>query len=165
MKWQWTAIIMMATASIFCALAWADAGEKAVVGRIEDVLLLPAGIKLPARIDTGAAISSLCARDLKIKNGTAEFVLPEAYGGVKLALPVVRYGHVRSGNNRDKRPIVELEIRLGPKRLRVEASLADRSQFKYPLLIGRNALKQGFLVDVSRWNITSPDNHPKAKKP
>jgi hypothetical protein len=166
MKWQGTVIVMMAAASIFCALAWVDAGEKIMVGRAEEVLLLPQGVKLPARIDTGAAICSLDARDLTIKNDTAEFRLPEAFGGQQLRLPVVRYGHVRSTNIREKRPIVELEIRLGPKLLRVEASLTDRSQFKrYPVLIGRNALKQGFLVDVSKWNIAPTDNRRKAQTP
>ena len=151
MKWQGTAIVMMAAVSIFCVLAWVNAEEKITVGRSEEILLLPQGVKLPARIDTGAAICSLDARDLKIRNDVAEFKLPDAYGGLQLRLPVVRWGKVRSANSREKRPVVELEIRLGPKLMRVEANLADRSQFKnYPVLIGRNALQQGFVVDVSK---------------
>jgi hypothetical protein len=166
MKWQGTAIVMMAAVSIFCILAWVNAEEKITVGRSEEILLLPQGVKLPARIDTGAAICSLDARDLKISGNIAQFKLPEAYGGLELRLPVVRWGHVRSTSIREKRPVVELEIRLGPKLLRVEASLANRSQFKnYPVLIGRNALKQGFLVDVSKWNIAPTDNRRKVQSP
>lgn len=37
----------------------ADAEEKIAIGLLEDMILLPWGVKLPARIDTGAATSSL----------------------------------------------------------------------------------------------------------
>lgn len=53
------------------------AKEKIAIGLVEDVILLPWGVKLPARIDTGAATSSLDARDLKVQDGMAEFKLPE----------------------------------------------------------------------------------------
>jgi len=165
MKWQNVTLFTIAVALVLCTHEPVNAEEKIMVGRIEQALLLPQGLKLPARIDTGAAICSLDARELEIRGNIAEFKLSEAYGGLELRMPIVRSGHVRSANTRQQRPVVELEIRLGPKLLRVEANLTDRSQFDYPLLIGRNALKQGFLVDVSKRNIAPPDNHQKVQGP
>ncbi len=66
-----------------------EAGEKITVGLVEEVILLPWGVKLPARIDTGAAVSSLDARDIVIKGNTVDFRLPEKYGGLQISLPVV----------------------------------------------------------------------------
>jgi len=157
MKGQSLALLLIAIALVFGTVGAVTAEERIMIGGTEEVLLLPWGVRLPARMDTGAGISSLDARELKVKNNIAEFKLPEAYGGLELRLPVIRWGHVRSSaTTREKRPVVQLEIRLGPKLLRVEANLTDRSQLKYPLLIGRNALKQGFLVDVSKRNIAPP---------
>jgi hypothetical protein len=165
MKWQTLSLLMILIPLTFCFVKPAQAEEKVLLGRIEEALLLPQGLRLPARMDTGAATCSLDARDLEIKDNTVQFKLPEAYGALELRLPVVRWGHVRSATTREKRPVVRLEIRLGPKLLRVEANLTDRSQFKYPLLIGRNALKQGFVVDVSKRNIAPPDGQQRALKP
>jgi len=161
------AIILFATvlALILCVTKPALTEERITIGRIEEALLLPQGVKLSARIDTGSAICSLDARDLKISGNMAQFKLPKPYGGLELLLPVVRWGHVRSTNTREIRPVVQLEIRLGPRLLLVEANLTDRSQFKYPLLVGRNALKQGFLVDVSKWNVAPPDDRQKVQAP
>ena len=164
-KLKWQSIILLALALVVDTQNPVSAEEKIMLGRIEEAILLPQRVKLPARIDTGAAICSLDVRDLKISGNMAQFKLPEPYGGLELRLPIVRWGHVRSTNTREKRPVVQLEIRLGPRLLHVEANLTDRSQFKYPLLIGRNALKKGFVVDVSKWNIAPPDDRQKVQAP
>ncbi|MBI4495823.1 MAG: ATP-dependent zinc protease [Deltaproteobacteria bacterium] len=113
-------------------------------------------MKLPARIDTGSDVCSLDARELKIDKEWAEFKLPEAYGGLRLRLPVIRWRVVRSANSHKKRPVVEVKLLLGPRQLRAEVNLEDRSKVKYPMLIGRNVLRQGFVVDPSKANIAPP---------
>ena len=55
----------------------ASAGEKMTIGEVEEVVLMPWGVRLPARIDTGAATSSLDARELIVKDKMAEFRLPK----------------------------------------------------------------------------------------
>ncbi len=126
------------------------------IGLAEDVVLLPWGIKLPARVDTGAATTSLDARELKIKGDIAEFKLPEQYGGLQLRLAVVDWKYVRSAEKREKRPIVEMECCIGPKRLRIRVNLNDRSMVKYPMIIGRNALKGNFVVDCMKSHCLPP---------
>jgi hypothetical protein len=124
----------------------AATNEKIQLGPVENVILLPWGVTLLARIDTGAAISSLDARNLTIKGETAEFSLPEEYGGRHIRLPIVKWMTVKSAEAKEKRPVVMVELCIGSKRIQTQVNLNDRSSVKHPLLIGRNTLKQGFVV-------------------
>jgi hypothetical protein len=134
-----------------------SAEEKVTIGGVEDVILLPWGVKLPARIDTGAAKSSLDARELKVEEERVEFKLPRGYSGLQLRLPVVEWRHVRTPEGLERRPVVELEICLGSRRFRTLVKLTDRSMVKYPLILGRNFLKDNFVVDVKRRRTTKPN--------
>ena len=131
-------------------------GDKITIGEVEEVILLPWGVRMPARIDTGAATSSLDARGLKVKNNIAEFKLPKRYGGaLELRLPVTQWQNIRSADFKEKRPVVEITFCMGPKLLHIEVNLNDRSTVKYPLILGRNALKD-FIVDCERSNCLPP---------
>jgi hypothetical protein len=130
--------------------------EKISIGIVEDVIFLPWGVKLPARIDTGAATTSLHAQDLVVKDNMAEFRMPGASDGLKIRLPVVDWRHVRSAGARQRRPIVEMEICVGPKKLPIRVNLNDRSKMKYPVIVGRNVLKEGFAVDCQCTHILKP---------
>jgi hypothetical protein len=140
-----------------------EAKEKITVGLVEEVVLLPWGVKLPARIDTGAAQTSLDARDIVIKEGMASFKLPEKYGGLKLSLPIVARKTVRSAEAREQRPVVMMEFCLGSKHIRTRVNLNDRSKVKYPFLVGRNALKKYFIIDSSK-NQCAPPICPEVQK-
>lgn len=147
-------IPMLAMLSLL-VLGTANAEEKITLGTVEDVILLPWGVRLPARIDTGAAKSSLDARELVIQDGMAEFKLPQEFGGVQLRLPIIEWKHIRSPDGRQQRPVVELELCIGSKRIRSKVNLTDRSMVKYPLILGRNFLRKNFVVDVKR-RMTAP---------
>jgi hypothetical protein len=138
------------------ALGTANAEEKMTLGAVEDVILFPWGVRLPARIDTGAAKSSLDARELVIQDGMAEFKLPQEFGGAQLRLPIIEWKHIRSPDGRQQRPVVELEVCIGSKRIRGKVNLTDRSMVKYPLILGRNFLMGNFVVDVKRRRTAPP---------
>ncbi|HYA28844.1 MAG TPA: RimK/LysX family protein [Acidobacteriota bacterium] len=123
--------------------------EKITVGVVEDVILNPWGVSFAARIDTGADLSSLDARDLVVRNNVAEFTLGKRWGGRRLQLPVVEWTKVQTAMGTEKRPIVEISICLGSKHFNTLATLKDRSEMLYPFLIGRSALKGNYLVDAS----------------
>lgn len=133
-----------------------EAEGKITIGEVEEVILMPWGVRLPARIDTGAATSSLDARELKVKNNMAEFKLPKRFGGQEFHLPVREWQYIRSSDFKEKRPVVEITFCMGPKVLRVEVNLNDRSTVKYPLILGRNALKDHFIVDCERAHCLPP---------
>ena len=91
----------------------------------------------------------MCGHAL-VKEKMAEFRLAEEYGGLAIRLPVKSWQTVRSAEAREKRPVVEIDLCLGPKRLRARVNLNDRSKVQYPFLIGRNILKENFLVDCMK---------------
>jgi hypothetical protein len=150
-------IVLLVLIALFLLVAEkGNAGEKITVGEVEEIILLPWRVKLPARIDTGAAKSSLDARNLKVKNNMAEFKLPKKYGGLQLCLPVVDWLDVRSADFKEKRPVVEITFCLGPKLIHTQVTLNDRSSVKYPLIIGRNVLKDNFVVDCMHSHCLPP---------
>jgi hypothetical protein len=139
-----------------------NAGEKFKIGQVEDVVLIPWRVRLPARIDTGAVTSSLDARELKVKNNMADFKLPRKYGGLRIHLPVTGWQGIRSADFRERRPVVEITLCMGAMLLHIEVNLNDRSTVKYPLILGRNALKDNFVVDCSQSHCLPP-SCPEAK--
>ncbi len=149
---------LLASIFIFCLFGGGtvESADQITVGLVEEVILLPWGVKVPARIDTGAATSSLDARDLIVKDDIAEFSLPEKYGNLRIRLPVVKWQTIRSAGTRSRRPMVEIEFCLGPKHLKTRVNLNDRSLVTYPLLVGRNALKKNFVVDCMRERCAPP---------
>jgi hypothetical protein len=130
--------------------------KKITIGEVEDVILAPWGISLPARVDTGADLSSLDARDLSVRNNLADFGLGTRYGTFRLQLPVVGWRRVRTSMGTEQRPVVEVSICLGSKLFRTLATLRDRSEMTYPFLVGRSALNGSFLVDTSRSRAAQP---------
>jgi len=153
--WSLVSLAFLAPCFLFLP-GMVNAEEKLAIGLVEDVILLPWGVRLPARIDTGAASSSLDVRELKVEDNVADFKLPDSFGGLKLRLPVVLWKDTRTTESRERRPIVEIEICLGPKPFRIKANLNDRSMVKYPLIIGRNALRKNFVVDCMKSNCLPP---------
>jgi hypothetical protein len=153
--WRLISLSVLALLFLF-APKMVNAEKKIIIGGIEEVVLLPWGVKLPARVDTGAAKSSLDAREIKVRDDRVEFKLPQKYGDLQLRLPVVEWKHVRTPGGLERRPIVELEICLGSKRIHTKVNLTDRSMVKYPLILGRNFLKEDYVVDVKRRKTAPP---------
>jgi hypothetical protein len=148
---KWASILSgIFIVSLFMPLEGVGADSRITLSRAEEVILLPWNIRLLARIDTGATVTSLDARQLKIDGKEAEFRLPEEYGGALLRLPIAGWRHVRSSKGREERPVVEIDLCVASKKLRVKANLNDRSMVKYPIILGRNALKDHFIVDVNK---------------
>jgi hypothetical protein len=129
---------------------------KITLGAVEDVILRPWGVSFPARIDTGADLSSLDARDIVVRDDVVAFKLGKRYGGLQLQLPIVEWRYIQTATGTEIRPVVEISLCLGPKLFLTLATLKDRSEMLYPFLVGRSALKGNFLVDPSRTRAAQP---------
>jgi hypothetical protein len=134
----------------------AEAKEKIKLGAVENVVLLPWGVLMPARIDTGAATSSLDARNLVIKGKMVEFSLPQQYGGRRILLPLYKWKTIKTAEALDRRPVVIMELCIGSRRVPTHVNLNDRSKVKYPLIIGRNTLSHDFVIECSTSYCTQP---------
>ncbi len=122
------------------------------------------GMKLKARIDTGAGISSIDAKIVEIKRATdgsgerVVFQIKDDDGEIKtVERKIVGWAEIKSTKQAVRRPVVRLDFCLGGKRLEGRINLADRSMFLYPVLIGRNILKTGdFLIDPRKKFMKKP---------
>ncbi len=134
-----------------------------IIGEVEPVTIVKAGLTLPARIDTGATTSSLDARDIQKfeRDGKkwVRFTLLDRRSGKKVQVEgrLTRTVEItRHGTDPQYRPVIKLKAALGKVELYREFSLTDRSAFTYPVLIGRNFLGGEFIVDVTRKNTATP---------
>jgi len=48
--------------------------------------------------------------------------------------------------------LIKAGLKIGGRKFKTLFNLADRSKLKYKVLIGRNILKQNFVVDSSKKN-------------
>ena len=112
-----------------------NAQKKIVIGLTENITLIGEKKKrVVAKIDTGADKSSI---DIRL---AAELRLG----------PVVKTRLIKSASGSRVRPIISAEVIFAKKQMKVHFSIADRSHMKYRVLIGKNILKKGFLIDPSR---------------
>jgi hypothetical protein len=143
--------------AITCIVSGSAASEdKPTIGSVEDVIIMPFGVKLPARIDTGAYSSSLDVCEFKVEGKNVTFALAERCGGHKMRRPLLRMKTVRTSEGSDKRPVIMLDICIGSRMIKTHVTLNDRSKMEFPVLVGRRALAGKFLVDVSRKKILPP---------
>lgn len=135
--------------------------DKKVIGRIEKVNFPEWNITgIDAKIDTGAYTSSLHCHDIeldKTKNKVSFYLFdpshPE-FDETKFNTDVKDIRIIRSSNGvAEKRIIILTTINLHGENYKIELSLADRSEMRYPVLIGRKFLKKKFVVDVSKKNM------------
>jgi len=146
-------------------LCWSHAAKASdtltTIGWIETVRILPEGLELKAKIDTGADNSSLGAIDWQNfkRNGQKwiRFKLLKNNGGTEsFERPLDRYALIkRKQTEALKRPVIKLWLCIGNKKLLVPVNLAKRKKFKYRILIGRSFLKRNFLVDSAK-ELTQP---------
>lgn len=132
-----------------------------IIGRAEQIDFIGAAFGVPAKIDSGAYRSSVHATSVKEVTKNGEKVLKFSLFGhpcVPLPRPLetTRFTTmpVRSSNGKtETRYEVTLKIKVGSKVFNTSFTLADRSNNVYPILIGRKALKNRFMVDVSRSSV------------
>ncbi len=129
------------------------------IGTKELISLPEYGINnVPAKVDTGADSSAIWASQITDHDGELSFVLfgpasPHYSGQV---IRTRRYSMVNIKNSfghQENRYRVNLKIRMAGRIIKVRVTLANRSNNRYPVLIGRRTIKGKFLVDVSKHNL------------
>lgn len=143
--------------------------NKTILGEQEWVWIDSAGSNYQARVDTGATTSSLNATDIQEfeRDGKTwvRFNLAhtqdsnnDAEPVASIEAPVTRWVKIRqsSTDGLERRPVVELRVRLGALHEKAQFTLADRSHMEFPVLLGREFFKDIAIIDVSQSYI-----HPK----
>lgn len=131
-----------------------------VAGWREWVSLPDVGIEwIKAKLDTGARTSAIHALDVeedlvdgerRVRFGVHPWQ-ESAEDAVTVTLPVIDQREVRSSNGGvEQRLVVPMPLRLAGREVTTEMTLSKRDEMGFRMLVGREALRQGFLVDSGR---------------
>ncbi|MFC3909864.1 ATP-dependent zinc protease [Legionella dresdenensis] len=151
------------------------AEQKIVYGYVEKATLVDKGLVLSAKLDTGAKSASLSA--VKIEQITVNgkpylrFIVPSKQGDVQFTAEYigrvkikVRSGeHLKPKSEPLERPVVLLRIKIGDMERNIPVNLTNRKRFIYPLLLGRDAIKQfsGLVDPGSAFNLRGNEGQHK----
>jgi len=131
-----------------------------ILGRYDRVDLPELGLAdIHAKIDTGAYSCSLHCSRARVVNGKLEFVLmdkehPE-FTGMKFVFDTFQRKYVRNSFGEvEKRFVIVTSIAIFGQTITTEFSLCNRGSLKFPILIGRKILRNRFLIDVRRKNLS-----------
>ncbi len=142
--------------------------HQVVLGEVEHVQIKALKQTYDARVDTGAATSSLNAIDISEfeRNGKKWVRFHLSDGETKtdesnwIEAPILRYVRIRQSTNKEteRRAVIELWVKIGTINEKAEFTLADRSQMSHPILLGREFIRDIAVVDVSRKYILTVKN-------
>lgn len=135
--------------------------QKKIIGKKEVIDILDLELfSLDAKIDTGADSNSLHCDDIFVdEENFVHFKLLDkihpAYHGKKIKIPLYKLKKVKSSNGTVQlRPSIKVFVQFFGKKYKTIISLTNRSDMKYPMLIGRKFLTNRYLVDVSKEYLT-----------
>ena len=156
----------MVAAAMMWALCGSAMAAQTSYGWIEKGVLMPYGVAVKMKLDTGALTSSLDARDLKHfkKDGKPwvrfNLVLTDANTDKvvrrSVERPVERSVTVRGAGGMEQRPTVTMSVCVGDQVYKEWFTLRDRSKMIYPVLLGRRLLAELGPVDSSRTFTVQP---------
>jgi len=138
--------------------------EKIVIGTTDFIDIPDAGLyDLPCKIDTGAETSAIhCAR-IRMREINGEDVLcfwlldkkHPHYNRKEMRTQEFVEKKIRSSfGDYEFRYQVKLDILVMGKKFKASFTLSNREHMKFPVLLGKRFLKNKFIVDVSRKDIS-----------
>ncbi len=145
------------------------APQKITLGRVEWVWVEKLQSYLKARIDTGAKSSSIHASEIQyFERDGKQWVRFNLFSHKKtrnkaknvesdkatkaFEVPVVRTVKIKqaSAESLEKRPVIQLRVRIGSHEEDAEFTLTNRGNMLYPILLGRIFMQDVAIVDVSQ---------------
>lgn len=135
-----------------------------LIGR-QDIIDLPNfGLEnIEAKVDTGAYTSAINCSRVKVSTVNGQRELTFYLSGSKIherkarrfKTSDFRLKKIKSSNGHmEERYVIKTVAIIYGKKIRMEFSLSDRSNMKFPILLGRKMLTGRFIVDVSKKNLS-----------
>jgi hypothetical protein len=131
-----------------------------ILGRYDRVDLPDLGLfDIHAKIDTGAYTSSLHCHHVHIVDGMLEFILLDQahseFTGTRLRFSEFALRDVKNSFGEiESRFVITTTLKIFNQEITAEFSLCNRGSLKFPILIGRKILRNRFLIDVKRKNLS-----------
>lgn len=136
-----------------------------IIGWKEQVDLPDLGIKdVHVKIDTGATTSAIHAevenvffeKGIQLVRFTVKYGTPQAPKEKSVEAELIEYRRVKSSNGHySRRPVVLTHASIGGLVWAIELTLANRETMGMPMLLGRQSLKNRFLVDPAKTYLLS----------
>jgi hypothetical protein len=139
---------------------------KRILGRLELVDFPKFQLwGVEAKVDTGAYTSAIHCSDIHVVTDSNQQPLLRVllldpshphFDGTPMEFSEFSLRDIKSSNGEvQQRYVIRAVLRIFEQDLYTEFSLSDRSDMKYPVLLGRRLLRQGnFVVDVARRNLS-----------
>lgn len=131
------------------------------IGKIDFIDLPEFGmVNVPAKIDTGANRSSIHCSDIKHESidgiESIFFEIPMINGETNTfhSNDFFKKKIRSSSGHVENRYIIKTDVILFGKTIKTSFSLTDRTEMKFPILLGRKLLASRFVVDVSQENLS-----------
>ena len=140
-----------------------------VLGRYDRVDLPGLGLyNIHAKIDTGAYTSSLHCHRAEIVEGQLEFILldeehPEFTGMTFRFREFEERDIKNSFGEVERRYVIMTTLKIFDEEITTEFSLGNRGSLKFPILIGRKIMRDRFLIDVKKKNLSFREKRKQAK--
>jgi hypothetical protein len=135
--------------------------RKLVLGWLENIRMYPGGMIMRAKLDSGARSNAIHAENIEMFQGEdgrrmVRFTILKDHDDpgserIDLVKPVERVVNIklRYTTIRDQRPVVRLDFCIAGLRHEGLFSLTERSDFLYPVLLGREFLQNHIIIDPS----------------
>lgn len=143
--------------------------EPKRVGWIEEIAISEVGTVVKAKLDTGAKTSSIDAEIIDIRKtgketptstgDTIVFALTLKEGTIKtFERAVNRYVRIKKkGGGYIRRPVITMQFCIAGRKVQEEVNLANREGFVYPVLVGRNMMRDAdIMIDASKMFLSRP---------
>jgi hypothetical protein len=131
-----------------------------ILGRYDRVDLPDLGLhNVHAKIDTGAYTCSLHCHRAQVVDGILECVLLDeehpGFTGTKLRFTEFEVRDIKNSFGEvERRYVIVTTIKIFNEEITSEFSLSNRGSLKFPILIGRKILRDRFLIDVKKKNLS-----------
>ncbi len=142
-------------------------GAPIGLGYLENVSVGKLGLKMKGKLDTGADTSSIHARNIEIykrskRDSWVRFRLLGKDGrSIRYDQNVIRFAQIKTKTGGTiRRPVIHLPLCVGGIEGLAEINLADREDFEFDILIGREFLANRILVDAGRTYIAENTCEP-----
>ena len=158
-------IFFFASSILFSNNLWAKDPARVIAGWVEKVRIDNKDFDVKAKLDTGARTSSINARNIQsFKINGARWVkftliLEDSKDNkheIEMEKPRLRRTNIKNHDGEhDKRHVVDFEVCFNGRKFTTEFTLADRREYIYDVLLGRQFLKNAAIVDPNRIFLTT----------
>jgi hypothetical protein len=131
-----------------------------ILGRYDRVDLPQLGLhNIHAKVDTGAYTSSLHCHRAQVVDNVLEFILldeehPE-FTGMKFYFKEFEERNIKNSFGEvERRFVIITTLKIFNEEIVTEFSLSNRGSLKFPILIGRKILRNRYLIDITKKNLS-----------